>query len=326
MARSLAAGIPLIEASTSSIGWRLPATDASRASVLSRSARGSRGSRWRRSARRWRARPAPCARRAARGVGLDDVVDAGRPAAEVLIGRLDNLESRNPSECGAGGEGQPLCVAEMAGILERDGQRQRMAPRTRSRRRDELAHVNLAANSAARSSPEEPAELFEMGTAAGGVDDDEVDSSKCLDESARESLSLLEAAASVHGERAATTLRRRDDLEAVAAARTRAVASDHVGEDRLLHAPRKQADASTRLAGRVGGREFWNLAAPRQRGAISASGRKRFGMGRARPSGAAGARRACGRGRGGPGTGDHGEADRRTVAGLVLRSPRGSTR
>ena len=79
-----------------------------------------------------------------------------------------------------------------------------------------------------------------MRAAAGRVHDDEVDVVERVEQPARERLALLEAAG-VDGERAAASLRRRDDLEAVGRedARGRRV---HVGEHRLLHAAGEQPD------------------------------------------------------------------------------------
>ena len=99
---------------------------------------------------------------------------------------------------------------------------------------------------------------------------------------ASERLALLEPAG-VHRERAAAALRRRDDLESLGGEDARR-GGVHVREDRALDAAREQADARAPRSGRR--RHRGNSPRPRQRGAISTSGRNRLGIGTARPSGA----------------------------------------
>jgi len=60
------------------------------------------------------------------GLGLDDVVDPGRAAAEILLGRLDGLQSGNARERGEEDELEALRMAHVAGILESDPHRQRV--------------------------------------------------------------------------------------------------------------------------------------------------------------------------------------------------------
>ena len=65
----------------------------------------------------------------ARRLRLDDVVDPGGAAAEVLLGRLDDLEPGNPGERRPRGERQPLGVPQVARVLQREPQRERVARR-----------------------------------------------------------------------------------------------------------------------------------------------------------------------------------------------------
>ena len=62
-----------------------------------------------------------------RGLRLDDVVDPGAAAADVLLGGLDPLEPGDRVEHRARRARNALRVSEMAGILERDAERQRLS-------------------------------------------------------------------------------------------------------------------------------------------------------------------------------------------------------
>ncbi len=168
-------------------------------------------------------------------VGLDDVVDPGGAAAQVLLRRLDYLEPRNPAQRRERRERQALRVPEVAGVLERDRCRQRVPRRPRECLGEQFADVaHLLGEALGSVVAEQPAELFQMRPAAGRVDDDQLDVLEGVDEPPREALSLLEAPR-VHRERAAAALRRSNDLEAVRGenARGRGV---HVGEHGALHA------------------------------------------------------------------------------------------
>src|SRR5918999_2257426 len=61
-----------------------------------------------------------------RGLRLEEVVDAGAPAADRLVGRLGELEARNRPQNGARGRPDALRVREMARVLERDAERERL--------------------------------------------------------------------------------------------------------------------------------------------------------------------------------------------------------
>ena len=83
-------------------------------------------------------------------------------------------------------ERQPLRVAEVARVLERDAQRERMARRARASLREELADVaHLRRERRGALVSEEPAELLQVRAAAGRVDDDEVDVVERVDRAAR---------------------------------------------------------------------------------------------------------------------------------------------
>ena len=108
----------------------------------------------------------------------------------------------------------------------------------------ELAHIpDLRGERGGVLVSEEPAELLQVGPAARGVDDDEVDVVEDVDEPTRKRLPLLESAC-VNGQRPAAPLRRRGYFESVCCedARGRGV---HVREDGTLHTPGEQANACT---------------------------------------------------------------------------------
>ena len=179
------------------------------------------------------------------GVRLDDVVDPGRSAAEILLGGLDHFEVGDAPKRRERRDGQALSVSEVARILQRDRAGQRVARRAGRRLGEELADVaNLAGERGGALVVEEPAELLQMGAAAGGVDDDEVDVVEGVDELPGEALALLEAAR-MHRQRSAAPLRWCNHFVAVCRehAGGRGV---HVGEDGALHAPVSRPDARAR--------------------------------------------------------------------------------
>ena len=64
-----------------------------------------------------------------RRLGLDDVVDAGAPAADVGLGRLEHAQSGHLGEHGPRLTDQALRVLQVAGVLEGDAQLERVALR-----------------------------------------------------------------------------------------------------------------------------------------------------------------------------------------------------
>ena len=99
----------------------------------------------------------------ARRLGLGDVVDPGRAAAEVLLGRLDDGEPGDPLEQRLPGGRQPLCVPEVAGVLVGDGELEWPEP-------GELDVPQCLGHVDRRERP-----LLQVRAAAGGVDDDRLD-------------------------------------------------------------------------------------------------------------------------------------------------------
>ena len=154
-------------------------------------------------------------------VGLGDVVDPGAAAADVLLGGLDHREAGNPPQRDRRGERESLGVPEMARVLHRDREVERVAGRPGCRRparnspRSRTRGENAAARSAqAGSSPstwpssfrcEPQPEVFTITVSTP---------SNASIARAGESAPLL-ATARVHRESAAAALRRRHDLVAV---------------------------------------------------------------------------------------------------------------
>ena len=68
-----------------------------------------------------------------RGLGLDEVVDPGAAAAEMLLGRLDELEAGDRAEQRARLVADALGMAEVARLLEGDSKLERMQSRLRVR-------------------------------------------------------------------------------------------------------------------------------------------------------------------------------------------------
>ena len=185
----------------------------------------------------------------ARGLRLRDVVDPGRPAAEILLGGLDDLEAGDPAERRARGEREALGVPEVAGVLQRHLHRQRMPGRAGRRLAEKLPDVaHPRGKCLGTLVAEEPAELFQVRAAARGVDDDEIDVVERVDEPPREGLPFVESPG-MNRERAAAALRRSHDLEAVRGENACGRGID-VGEDRALHAAGQEANARSRRAAR----------------------------------------------------------------------------
>ena len=84
-----------------------------------------------------------------RGLRLDEVVDAGRAAAQLPLGRLEQLEAGDRAQQARGCCAHLLGVGEVAGVVVGDAQRQRMARRALVVLGEELVHV-------ARSWPRRP--------------------------------------------------------------------------------------------------------------------------------------------------------------------------
>ncbi len=68
-----------------------------------------------------------------RGLRLDEVVDPGAAAAEMLLGRLDELEAGDRAEQRARLVADALGMAEVARLLEGDSELERMQSRLRVR-------------------------------------------------------------------------------------------------------------------------------------------------------------------------------------------------
>ena len=94
------------------------------------------------------------------------VVDAGAAAADRLVGRLEQLEPGDRAQCVARLLPHPLCVEEVARVLERDPNLERPPLGPRAELGEKLGHV-LHRHVEPR--------LLQVGAAAGGVDDDRVD-------------------------------------------------------------------------------------------------------------------------------------------------------
>ena len=77
-----------------------------------------------------------------RCVGPHDVVDAGAAATELLLARLDELDPRNRCEDGSWLRFDPLSVLQVARVLERDAERERLALRRSRRLGEKLRDVD----------------------------------------------------------------------------------------------------------------------------------------------------------------------------------------
>ena len=135
------------------------------------------------------------------GLRLDDVVDPGRAAAEILLGGLDDRQAGNPLEQRLPGGGQSLGVAEVARVLVGD----------RELERREAGQLRLAQRLGDVDRGELP--ILEVGAAPGRVHDDRVDAVEAPAQALRQPRRLL-GPAGVGGERTAAALGRRDDLVA----------------------------------------------------------------------------------------------------------------
>ena len=164
---------------------------------------------------------------------LDDVVDPGRAAAEILLGGLDDRQAWDPLEQRLPGGGQSLGVPEVARVLVGD----------RELERREAGQLRLAQ----RLGDVDRGELavLEVGAAPGRVHDDRVDAVEAPAQALRQPRGLL-GPAGVGGERAATALGGGDDLVAGRGEDARGRRVDVAEADRL-DAAGEQADATRRL-------------------------------------------------------------------------------
>ena len=108
-------------------------------------------------------------------LGLHQVVDAGRPAAEVGLGEIDQPEPRDRAQDCARRLPHALAVREVTGLVVGHGQVER-PPRLRQVLRQELADVPhpRADGGRPRVIPEEMPVVAESRSAASGVRDDPV--------------------------------------------------------------------------------------------------------------------------------------------------------
>ena len=121
--------VPLIEWSSRVIGWKIGSSRPSRCAAICSAQPGLPAA----------TTSAPVAtrlRRLARaelggGLGLHEVVDAGRAAAQLPVGGLEQLELRDPAQQRARLRADALRVREVAGVVVGDAQRERMARRLR---------------------------------------------------------------------------------------------------------------------------------------------------------------------------------------------------
>ena len=197
----------------------------------------------------------------ARGLGLHDVVDPGRAAADVLLGGLDDLERR---ECGRATLARPAAALERDGGGRSPGARPSAASGWRRARgrisaRNSPTSRTFAANRPRARRPSSQPSSFRCEPQPDELTTTISTSSNAAISAPRERLALL-GAAGMNRERAAAALRRRDDLVAVRRedARGRSV---HVGEDRPLDAPGEKPDTPARLR-LAAGVTLADLAAP----------------------------------------------------------------
>ena len=259
----------------------------SRGAARSRPGRGSRGSRSRTPARRSRGRAPPSARRARARPRA-----ASRCRSPPSRSRCPARRARRPRGPGSGratsrdDEREPLGVAEVARVLQRDPQLERMPRRARRRlaRGARRRRAPSTANVSRALVAEQPAELLQVRAAARRVHDDEVDVVERVDRvvartpcpsSSRPAWTESAPQQPCGG---ATTSK-------PSAARTRAVAALTSGKTALWTQPVRRPTRARRVPAR--GRERRNVARGRASAARSRrAGRKRFGIGAARPSGA----------------------------------------
>ena len=220
-------------------------------------ARGSRGWRSRAPARRWRATCAALRSPSSRAAcGLDDVVDPGRAAADVLLGRLDDLEPGDPRAATCARTSGSRCAwrrwqeswsatRRVSGCRgARGSTSSRNSPTSRTRAE------NAAARSAqAGSSPSSQPSSFRCEPQPEALTTTSSTSRSNASISRRANALPSSSRPAWTRERPAAALRRRDDLVAVGRehARGRGVdGAEHGG----LDAACEHADASARLAAR----------------------------------------------------------------------------
>ncbi len=192
-------------------------------------------------------------------LGVEDVVDPRRPAAQVALGDLLQHQAGYAAQQLARLAADPLGVAEVAGVVVGDGDVEGVPLGPRADLDEELRDV-------ADLGTERPRPLDPLGfvgeqvlvvlhrrPAAGGVDDDRVDAGplELLDEGAGEPLGLLLAAV-VRGQGATAPLRALgDDVEALGAQHPGGRRVD-AREELALHAAEQHADDPAPGAARRG--------------------------------------------------------------------------
>ena len=175
----------------------------------------------------------PCGRRArAAASRLHEVVDAGAAAAELLLGGLEQVEARE-SRCKRRARlgGDPLRVLQVARVLERDAELERVALGARRRVDEQLGDVDDVRD----------AVILQVRAAARGVRDDRVVAARGPRASVRARATPSSQPAGVSMQGAAAALRLRHvDVVAVGCedARRRGV---HVAEDDALDAAGERA-------------------------------------------------------------------------------------
>ena len=262
----------------------VPAAAASLDRARSRSGRGSRGSHSRRPARRSRARGRPCGRRA-----------RGQPAAGRRC-RSRPSRSRGPARPARRPRGRGCGRAT---LRDESGSRwawrrwheswsaTRMGSGWRAARGGVSASSSptsrtFAANVCARSSPRSQPSSFRCDPQPDALTTTRSTSSKastrrCANAFPSSSLPACTESAPQQPCGGATTSN-------PSAARTRAVAAFTSGKTALCTHPVRRPTLARRVP--TAGVSVGTSPVPRQRGAISTSGRSRFGIGAARPSGA----------------------------------------
>ena len=205
------------------------------------------------------------------GLGLDEVVDAGRAAAELPLRGLLELQPRDGVEQRARLGAHLLRVGEVAGVVVGDAHRQRVARRLRLELREQLAHVadlrgeRLRAVRPRRVVGEQVRVVLHARAAAGDVHRDVLEVLVGGDRRLGE-LERLVLDARVELERAAAARRaRRVDLEALGGEHAHRRGVDVAEEDALDAALHERDPPALRaLRGRDLG-ELLDRRAPRHR-------------------------------------------------------------
>lgn len=196
-----------------------------------------------------------------RGLGLEQVVDARGAAAERGFGDLGDFKAGDLREQLARLLMDALRVAEVAGVVVGDAERQGIARCDWVEFAEDFGDVFAFCGEGAgsvgplRVVAQEMAVLLHGGTAAGGVDDDGVDVGAIeeVDDLARHCGGLLFQPGVDHESSAAGLILGSDDFAAFRGEHARGGGVD-VGEEDLLHASGEHSDAA---AGGCGGDRIW---------------------------------------------------------------------